>query len=51
MGVIAFLAGVLGFASSRSDIQIIIGLVGIFSAAIMFGMSSILGKIESIKKG
>jgi hypothetical protein len=51
MGVIALIIGIFGFVNSRSDIQVIIGLVGTFGAVIMFGMSSIIGRIDSVRKG
>ena len=44
--VMAFIVGLLGFVSYRSDIQLIVGLVGLFSGLIMLGQAAILRRLS-----
>lgn len=45
--MLAFAVGALGFWAYRSDIQLIIAFVGVFSGAILIGQFAILGKLNS----
>lgn len=44
--IIALLVGIMGFASSRTDIQLIIGFVGLFSFLIMLGLGSVMKRLD-----
>lgn len=44
--LLAFGVGALGFSAYRSDIQLIIAFLGVFSGAILLGQASILGRLS-----
>lgn len=44
--VLAFMVAGAAAASIRSDIQIMIALVGLFSGLIMVGIASVLGRLN-----
>lgn len=44
--IVALLVGLFGFASIKSDIQVIIGLVGFFSFLILMGIGSVMGRLD-----
>jgi hypothetical protein len=44
--LLSFAVGALGFVSMRSDIQIIIGLVGLFSGAALLGLAALVGRAD-----
>lgn len=45
--ILAFGVGALGFWAYRSDIQLIIAFLGVFSGAILLGQFAILGKLQA----
>lgn len=45
--VLAFAVGALGFWAYRSDIQLIIAFLGVFSGALLLGQAAILGRLQS----
>lgn len=43
--ILAFGTAVMGFATIRSDIQLTIALVGLFSGFILVGLYAVLGRL------
>lgn len=46
VAVVAFAVGALGFWAYRSDIQLIIAFLGVFSGFILLGLASILHRLD-----
>jgi hypothetical protein len=50
LGILFFMLGIFAFTKARSDIQIIIGLVGLSAAFILWGLSTILQATQKLNK-
>lgn len=49
-GIVGLFVGIVGFINVASDIQIIIGLIGIFSFAFCCGLLTILDNVRRLDK-
>lgn len=49
VAIVAFAVGALGFWAYRSDIQLIIAFVGVFSGFILLGLASVIKRLDQFE--